>query len=41
MVADALMKVGYDGACTAEESKELTDKLEISEGLEHEVSNRQ
>ena len=37
IVADALMRVGFDGACTCEAGKELSDSLEFAEGLEHEV----
>lgn len=37
MVAEALIRVGGDGACTAEESKNSADLLEFTEGLEHEV----
>ena len=36
MVADALQRVGADGAVTCEAGKELRDSLEIAEGLEHE-----
>ena len=36
MVADAIDRVGYDGACTSEAGKELHDSLEFAEGLEHE-----
>jgi len=35
VVADALMRVGKEGAVTCETSKELEDKLEFAEGLEH------
>ena len=37
IVADALMRVGADGACTCEAGKELVDSLEFAEGLEQEV----
>jgi len=37
IVADALQRVGADGACTCEPGKELVDSLEFAEGLEHEV----
>ena len=37
IVADALMRVGADGACTSEAGKELTDSLEFAEGLEHDL----
>lgn len=36
-VAKAIMKVGHDGSTTTESGKELTDSIEYSEGLEHEV----
>lgn len=35
VVADAIMRVGADGAITCEAGKELTDRLEFAEGLEH------
>jgi len=37
IVADALMRVGADGAVSAEPGKELVDSLEFAEGLEQEV----
>jgi chaperonin GroEL len=37
VVADAIMRVGYDGACTCEAGRELHDSLEFAEGLEQEV----
>ena len=37
IVADALMRVGADGACTTESGKELQDSLEFAEGLEQEM----
>ena len=37
VVADAIMRVGYDGACTCEAGRELQDSLEFAEGLEQEV----
>jgi chaperonin GroEL len=37
LVAEALQKVGGDGACTAEPGKGIADELEFTEGLEHEV----
>ena len=37
IIADALMRVGADGACTTESGKELVDSLEFAEGLEAEV----
>jgi chaperonin GroEL len=37
VVADAIMRVGADGACTCEAGKELQDSLDFAEGLEHEI----
>jgi len=36
-VGEAVMRVGFDGAVTTEDSKEMTDSLEFSEGLEQEA----
>lgn len=37
LVAEAVMRVGFDGAVTTEEGREMTDSLEFSEGLEQEA----
>ena len=37
IVADALMRVGADGAVTTENGNDLVDSLDFAEGLEHEV----
>lgn len=37
VVADALMRVGKEGAVTCEAGKELQDSLEFAEGLEHDL----
>ena len=34
-VAEAIMRVGIDGSTTTENTKDLTDSIEFSEGLEH------
>jgi chaperonin GroEL len=36
-VGEAIMRVGFDGAVTTEDSKETEDSLEFGEGLEHEI----
>ena len=35
-VGEAIMRVGFDGAVTTEDSKETEDSLEFGEGLEQE-----
>ena len=36
-VAEAVMRVGYDGSTTTESHEDFVDVVEFAEGLEHEV----